>query len=143
MAHRIKLDLPDAFTFETRIPLRITDINYGGHLGNDSVLALIHEARVRFLGSFGYTEMNVEGASIIMSDAAIVFKGEGFYGDTVMIRVAAGMPEGTRFDLFYHLVNADSGKEIARVKTGLACFDYTTRKPVPVPESFAKKLGFL
>jgi hypothetical protein len=45
------------------------DINYGGHLGNDAVLSLVHEARVRFLKQQGYTENNIEGAGIIMADA--------------------------------------------------------------------------
>ena len=57
---RIKLDLPKNFHFTTEIPLRISDINYGGHLGNDSVLSILHESRVRFLMEHGYSEFNVE-----------------------------------------------------------------------------------
>jgi 4-hydroxybenzoyl-CoA thioesterase len=140
---RLKLDLPESFAFETEIPIRITDINYGGHLGNDAVLSLVHEARVRFLASMGYEELNIEGIGLIMTDALIVFKEEGFYGDTLTICVASGKPEGNRFDLFYHLLNATSGKEIARVKTGLACFDYSRRKSVQVPDLFIKRLGFV
>ena len=63
---RIKIKLPEKFIFRTEIPIRITDINYGGHLGNDSLLSIIHEARVRFLKSLGYSESNVEGVGIIM-----------------------------------------------------------------------------
>jgi len=44
---RIKIEIPDKFIYKTEIPIRITDINYGGHLGNDSLLSIIHEARVR------------------------------------------------------------------------------------------------
>ena len=46
---RIKLDLPERFPFSTELRVRITDVNYGGHMGNDSLLGLLHEARVRFL----------------------------------------------------------------------------------------------
>ncbi|MCU0364969.1 MAG: hypothetical protein MUE93_04775 [Ignavibacteriaceae bacterium] len=38
---RIKIETPDKFIFSTEIPIRITDINYGGHLGNDSLLSII------------------------------------------------------------------------------------------------------
>ena len=58
---RVKLALPESFSFETDIKVRISDINYGGHLGNDSVMSLIHEARLRFLEKYGYTELNVCG----------------------------------------------------------------------------------
>ena len=50
---RIKLTLPERFPFTTTIPIRITDLNYGGHVGNDTVLALLHEARVQRRGEGG------------------------------------------------------------------------------------------
>ena len=70
---RLKIDLPEQFSFSTSIPVRITDLNYGNHVGNDAVLSIIHEARMQFLKSFGYTEMGFAGAGMIMSDVAIEF----------------------------------------------------------------------
>ena len=78
---RIKIDLPSRFVFSTQIPIRIDDINYGSHLGHDSVLTLAHEARVRFLTAHGYTEDNIEGVGIIMGDVGITYSSEAFYGD--------------------------------------------------------------
>ena len=60
---RIRLELPDRFHFRTSLTVRVTDLNYGRHLGNDAVLGLLHEARVRFLRSLGYAELDVEGVS--------------------------------------------------------------------------------
>ncbi|MFL5774339.1 MAG: acyl-CoA thioesterase, partial [Flavisolibacter sp.] len=78
---RLKIQLPDQFTFSTLIPVRITDLNYGNHVGNDSMLSILHEARMQFLAQFGYTELEIEGVGIIMSDVSIEFKTEVFYGD--------------------------------------------------------------
>jgi acyl-CoA thioesterase FadM len=78
---RIKIELPEVFPFNCQIPVRITDINYGGHAGNDTVLSIIHEARMQFLQSMGYSEMEFGGVGMIMSDVAIEFKNELFYGD--------------------------------------------------------------
>ncbi len=86
---RIKVDLPDQFSFSTIIPVRITDLNYGGHVGNDTVLSLIHEARVQFLQHYGYAELNMAGVGLIMSDVGIEFKQELFYGDQIKASVAA------------------------------------------------------
>ena len=36
---RVKLTLPDAWQFDTTVTVRIGDINYGGHLGNDGASA--------------------------------------------------------------------------------------------------------
>ncbi|WP_255669390.1 hypothetical protein [Myroides oncorhynchi] len=41
---RVKLNLPTEFIFETKIPVRITDLNYGNHLGNDKLLSISHAA---------------------------------------------------------------------------------------------------
>lgn len=135
---RIKIELPVKFLFETELQIRITDINYGGHLGNDAVLGLAHEARVQFLKSHGLSELDIGGAALIMADAAIVYRAEGFHGDAVLIRVGAGDFSRTGFDLLFLLENQNTGQELARVKTGMVAFDYTARKVTAVPESFIR-----
>lgn len=131
---RIKIELPDHFSFSTIIPIRITDLNYGGHVGNDTILSLVHEARVQFLRNFQYTELDIEGVSLIMGDAALEFKAESFYGDSVQIFVTAGDFSRVGFDLYYKLVRTSDQTLIATAKTGMICFDYTTRKVVSLPE---------
>ena len=133
---RIKLDFPENPAFSTEIPLRIGDLNYSGHLGNDAVLALAHEARVQFLRSHGWTELNIDGVGIIMADAAIVFKSEGFYGDVVVIEIAVSDLAALGCELYYRLTNKKTGNEIARIKTGIVFFDYDKRKPVSMPDVF-------
>src|SRR4051794_31818945 len=101
---RIKIPLPDHFNFSTVLPVRITDLNYGSHVGNDTVLSLVHEARVQYLRHFQYTELDMEGVSLIMGDAALEFKAESFYGDSIRIFVVAGDFTKVSFDLYYKLV---------------------------------------
>jgi acyl-CoA thioesterase FadM len=137
---RIKIGLPEKFIFKTEIPIRITDINYGGHLGNDSLLSLIHEARVRFLNHLGYSESNVEGSGIIMIDAGVQYKSEGFYGDELLVEVAVNDFSGIGCDFIYRVTNKNTLKEIALAKTGIVFFNYEKRKTAPVPELFKKKI---
>lgn len=98
---RIKIELPESFTFSCQVPIRITDINYGGHVGNDTVLSIIHEVRMQFFNNIGYTEMNFAGSAMIMADVAIEFKSELFYGDVVIASVTAG--EISKLDLNYFI----------------------------------------
>ena len=134
--NRIQIELPDVFDFRTLMDVRITDINYGGHLGNDSVLSLIHEARVRFFLSLGVSESDIGGTGIIMSDASIVFKSESFYGDCLAVSVAVGGISTSSFDLFYLIEQDEARREVARAKTGIVCFDYSARRIRPIPASF-------
>lgn len=133
---RIKLGLPEKFHFSTDIGVRIGDINYGGHLGNDAVLSIIHEARMRFLKSLGFSELDCGGPGLIMSDAAIVFKSESFYGDIISVSVGVDEFNPMGCDIYYQLLNKENDKEIARAKTGIVFFDYEKRKPEKVPEKF-------
>lgn len=54
---RLKVKLPSNFPFSTEVRVRVGDVNYARHLSNDKVLALVHEARVRFLNHYGFTEL--------------------------------------------------------------------------------------
>lgn len=137
---RIRLSPPAHFPFTTTLPVRITDLNYGGHVGNDTILSLVHEARMQFLQSLGYTEMNMEGVSLIMSDAAIEFRGEVFYGDTIRAFVAAAEFSRAGFELYYRFETGDN-KTVALAKTGMVCFNYNQRKVASLPEAAQTRLA--
>ncbi|MBF0598085.1 acyl-CoA thioesterase [Faecalibacter rhinopitheci] len=129
---RIKINLPTSSIFDTIIPVRITDLNYGNHLANDRLLSIIHEARVQFLNHFGWNEMNVGGVGIIMADVGIEYKNQAYYGDELKISISVGEFSRASFDIFYEIKCQD--KLIAKVKTGIVTFNYQENKVVEVPE---------
>lgn len=139
----IKSLLPAHFDFRCEIPIRITDINYGNHVGNDSILTLVHEARVQFLANKGYTEMNLEGAALILTKASLELRKELYYGDKLFASVAAGNFTSKGFDLFYKLEKTqEKGTElVAAVITSMMCFDYTNKKMVALPEKVIQQLS--
>ena len=133
---RVQIELPETWEFITELPVRITDVNYGGHVGNDAMLALLHEARMRWLASRGWTEQNVDGVGLIMLDATLVFRTEAFYGDTLEIGVTVAEMARTGFVLAYRASMGD--REVCRARTGMAFFDYQRRRVVGRPEAFAQ-----
>jgi acyl-CoA thioesterase FadM len=139
---RNKIQLPSRFNFSTVIPVRITDLNYGGHVGNDTVLSIIHEARVQFLESRGYKELDVEGVGLIMSDVAIEFRAELFYGDVVTAHVSTGEFTGAAFDIYYRLEKGTASETtvVAIAKTGMVCYDYSKKKIAGIPNNAQSKL---
>lgn len=139
---RIKLSLPKHFYFSTEIPVKITDINYGGHLGNDKFLALIHEARVRFLKQWDMTELNIDGVGLVVVDAVLIYKAEVFYGDLLTIHVAVENLNKFGCDFYYKMFRSD-GQEACRAKTGVVFFNFQTRKMAQMPEKFAKIIRVL
>lgn len=138
---RIKLSIPHDLPFQCSLPIRITDLNYGRHLGNDKVLSLMHEARAQYFESFGYKEDDAEGTSFIMGDCAIMYKAEGFYGQTLRCEVGAGDYTSVAFDIYYRFFIEGEDKLLAEAKTGLVCFNYDNRKVESVPEALKLALG--
>lgn len=139
---RIKIDLPDKFSFTALIPVRITDVNYGGHVGNDAILSIIHEGRTQFLKQFDFSEMDCGGVSLIMSDVAVEFKHELFYGETVSISIATGYVSRVAFDMFYKLEKNLAEKKVlvAVAKSGMVCFNYQTKKVATISTTLRDKL---
>ncbi len=141
--NRVKIELPDHFSFSTSMIIRITDLNYGGHVGNDRFLAFLQEARQAFLLHHGYEELSIAGVGLIMADAAIEFKRELNYGEELIISVKADGFDKLGFDLLYKLEVAKGNEKIlaGKAKTGMLCYDYQQKKKVPVPEEVIRKLG--
>ena len=138
---RIKIDLPAQYIFETEIPVRITDLNYGGHVGNDVLLSIMHESRMQWFAALGYpSELNIEGLGVIMTDAALVYKSETFYGETLRIQLALTDFNTYGFDVVYRISGKQSGKDTSHAKTGIVFFDYSARKIRPIPEAFQEKV---
>ena len=140
---RIKIDLPSKFSFSTTIPVRITDINFGGHVGNDTILSLVHEARAQFFTHCGYDELDFAGAGTIMSDVAIEYKNQTYYGDSILASVAVGEITKVAFDLFYKLEKRSAdGKlvPVAFAKTWMVCYDYDLKKVTAIPAEAINKI---
>lgn len=125
------------------IPVRITDINYGNHLGNDALVSIVHEARVQWLRSNGYTELAIEGTGLIMSDLAVEYAGESFYGDELRVDIAAAEITKVSFELYYNIQATRDDKTIliAKAKTGMVCYDYNAKKVSPIPDKLKELLS--
>jgi acyl-CoA thioester hydrolase len=133
---QVTLELPEHFPFSTDISVRISDINYNNHLGHDSIITLIHEARVRFLNAHGFTELNIDGFGLVMTDLLVLYKAEVFYGEILTIEVDIRDFTKYGFDFVYRITNKETDTEVARAKTGVLIYDYAQRKVVAVPKSF-------
>ncbi|MAZ58282.1 MAG: thioesterase [Flavobacteriales bacterium] len=138
---RIKLPLPSKFDFKMCLALRVGDMNYGGHMGNDSVLTIAHEARVQFLQSLGLEERDFYGFSLLMADSAVVYKKEAFHGDKLSIQISVSELYNYGFELFYLIKDLDSDLEVARVKTGLVCYSHKDKKIITLPTDFHNKFS--
>ncbi len=127
--------------FSARFGVRVGDINYGGHMGNDRYLLLFHDARLQFLASLGASEKDIgDGAGLIMSEAHVSFKAEVFLGDELTVAVWPRDVQGSRFLLDYTVERVSDGAIAATGYTRMVAFDYGLRRVCRIPEAFKVKL---
>ena len=126
--------LPGTFT----IPVRITDINYGNHVGNHSIVEILHEARMQFLHAHGYNELDIGGAALIMNELLVSYKNEAFYGDWLLVELFCGEITPVSFELYYRIftVRDENPIEVATAKTGLVGYNYDIKRISPLPAPF-------
>jgi len=139
---RIKLSFPDdVFCFETRMPVRITDINGANHLGNDALISMLSEARAQFLVSNGIQEASKDGTGIIVTDLATMYQSESFFPE--MLRFEVGLMDFNKYggDFVFRVTKAESGQPVALAKYGFVFFNYHRKEVVPVPESFRSRFA--
>ncbi len=139
---RIKIEIPETIIFETKLTVRVADINYGGHVGNDTMLSLMQEARTQLYRMLGYiNELSFEGTvGQVIADAVVVYKSEAFLGDLLTICIGVGEFNRYGFDLFYKVTKDRNGTDVAHGKTGIVCFDYATRKVASIPDRLKSQL---
>ncbi|MEO7044378.1 MAG: thioesterase family protein [Ferruginibacter sp.] len=136
---RVKLNIPEKSIAIVKIPVRISDINYGNHLGNDALVSILHEARVQWLAENNYTELNIEGVGLIMADLMVQYKSEAFYGDVLEINMSTDEITKISFDIYFSITNQNNIL-IAKAKTGMVFYDYKNKKVTAMPEKFSNLL---
>jgi acyl-CoA thioester hydrolase len=140
---RIKIEVPDNNIAVMHIRVRISDINYGNHVGNDAFVSFIHEARLQWLQHHNFTELDIDGVGLIMSDLAFEFKNESFYGEEISILMSAGEISRVSFDLYYQLTTKRNNEPtlLAKAKTGMVCYDYRNKKVTSIPAKLKEILA--
>ena len=134
---RLHLQFPDdQFCFTTQMGVRVTDINAGNHLGNDSMISMISEARARFLNEYGAPETGRDGVGIIVTDLATLYRAEAHAHDQLLFEV--GLMDVNKYggDVIFRISRPLDATLIAMAKQGFVFFNYELKQVVPMPETF-------
>jgi acyl-CoA thioesterase FadM len=139
---RLQLEFPeDQYYFSTPLPVRITDINSGQHLGNDSMISMISEARAQFLHEYGVVETERDGTGIIVTDLVTTYRAEAHARDTLLFEV--GVMDFNKYggDITFRITRPRDKTLIAMAKSGFVFFNYKTSQVVNMPTEFRDKFS--
>lgn len=120
--------------FSLPLRVRIGDINYGNHVGHEIFFSYFQEARIAYLGRFGFSELDIGGCGIIMSEANCRYRKELNFGDDVVVKCRVSKLGTRSFTMDYQVMRGDD-LCAAGFSTAL-CYDYREKKIVQLPQGF-------
>ncbi len=130
------------FSFVLPYRVRISDINYGGHVSNAAVLNYFQDGRIGYLQQLGsFSETDIGGCGIILPEAQVRYRAEMFLGDELCIGVRIEELRRSSFIMGYRIER--QGVVTAEGTTALVAFDYRLRKARRLPEVFRQAVAAL
>jgi acyl-CoA thioesterase FadM len=139
---RLTLAFPeDQYCFSTTLTVRVTDINAAKHLGNDSMISMISEARALFFFEFGITETADDGIGIIVTDLATTYKAEAHARDQLLFEVGVMDFNTYGGDITFRITRPADGALVAMAKSGFVFFNYQALKVITMPAEFVAKFA--
>jgi len=133
---RVELNLPEQFYFKTTLTVRFTDLNVGSHVGNDQMIALLSEARSRFLYHFEIEDWQDRGLNLLVTDLMATYKQSAYGHDILQFDV--GVMDFNKYggDIIFRVTRPATDDLIVLAKTGFVLIDIDTSKPSLLPDKF-------
>jgi acyl-CoA thioester hydrolase len=134
--------MSDAKAFHREYLVRVDDINYGGHMGNERALVVFQDARIAFLGSLGLSEKSIaEDTGIIIVEARVEYRRQAFMGDLLDTAVTARVAGSSALDFLFSVSRPSDGAEVFSGSTRILPFSYAQQKVRKLPPDFLAKIA--
>lgn len=130
-----KIKLPHSTPFLCTIPCRISDLNYGKHIGHVQYIDILHEARIQFLQSLGGGEADFEGKHLLVTGLQVSYLEEGFYPDSLEVSVYLGEKTRTRIEFIYCVYSTKQKKSLIHAITECVFIEKNTKKISRLPSA--------
>jgi len=142
---KTKIEEQAVYPFRCTLEVRVTDLNYGAHLGYDRLLGLAHQARLILFREWGVDETDLgDGRTgIVASDLTVNYLGEGFVHDELDFEIRPVEVGPITFRLAHRITGKGTGRKVALAEIGFAGFDYKARSVARLPEEFRQRLAAL
>lgn len=128
------------FKFSFPITVRISDINYGNHVGYQHFFSYFQDARIAYLHQFGFSERDIAGYGMLVAEATCQYKRELFHGDHIIVQCRVSLIRKKSFIMTYQIEK--EGLLCATGSTTNMCFDSKNKKVIQLPEAFITAVEF-
>lgn len=129
--------------FSIEYKVTISDINYGGHMGNERPLIIFQQARIELFKNFELSELNIgDGVGTIQKESHVNYLKESFLGDILKVVIEKIEFTKTTMNFYYNIFN-QKDELIVTGSTLIIGYNYEKRKISKIPAGFIEKISML
>jgi YbgC/YbaW family acyl-CoA thioester hydrolase len=120
--------------FSIPLTVRSDDLNFAQHVAHQNYFIYFQEARIAYLGQFGFSELDICGCAMLIAEASCRYRKELFFGDRLRASCRVERLNPKTFVMAYTL--ARDGDLCAEGSTTNLVVEPRQKKVVPLPDGF-------
>lgn len=131
------------FHFYHPIEVRYGDLDPQGHVNNAKHLTYFEQARIAYwikLGLFTKDQSFME-LGVILADAHITYLEPITYGQNIKVGAHISKLGNKSMTWEQNIVDADTGRELAKGEVIMVAYDYRAEKTIPLPGTWREKIS--
>ena len=129
------------FRFYHPMEVRYGDLDPQGHLNNSRHLTYFEQARVAYmieLGLFTKNQSFME-LGVIVADVHIAYLEPVHFGQSIKVGVHTAKLGTKSMTWEQNMVDADTGRELAKGEVVIVTYDYKEGKTISIPQNWREK----
>jgi acyl-CoA thioester hydrolase len=128
----------DFFLHETKIQIRFKDVDKQGHVNNANHLTYAETARVTYFREVLGKNVDWNSTGLLLARTEIDYIQPIFLEDDLSVLSSVTKLGTKSFDMENILLNSEE-VVFAKVKSVFVCYDYHSKKSIPLPEDWRGK----
>lgn len=130
------------FKFFHPVEVRYGDLDPQGHVNNAKHLTYFEQARIAYmieLGLFTKDQSFME-IGVILADVHITYLAPVYFGEQVKVGVRAAKLGTKSMTWIQNILDAKTGKELAKGEVIMVTYDYKEEKTINIPHEWREKI---
>ncbi|MBM7073004.1 thioesterase family protein [Shewanella sp. 202IG2-18] len=127
--------------FSIDLPVRISDVNYGKHLGHAALASLLHQARLKYFQQHNLDELDLDGFKAVVKELNIQYKGQAFFDDILHIAISIDEITCATCKFKYEVTKNSDNNQVTSVSETLVFIDAKSHYPVRTPQPIKQLLN--
>jgi acyl-CoA thioester hydrolase len=130
------------YHFYHPIEVRYGDLDPQGHVNNAKHLTYFEQARIHYMIELGLftRDQSFMQIGVIVADVHITYLEPIYFGQILKAGVHAAKLGTKSMTWEQNIVDADTGREVARGEVIIVTYDYKDEKTIPVPQEWRERI---